>query len=82
MTTTDTEPAQASITPAQIRTINAARTALGEIAKANHMNFDTQASGMIYALADTADAGLFQLLNWYDSYTPAQLTEAQLHNRV
>jgi hypothetical protein len=81
MTTTSTEPTHAIITPAQVRTINAARTALGAIVETNHMDFDTQASGMIVALADTADAALFQLLNWYASHAHGELTEAQLHNR-
>ncbi len=82
MSTTDTEPRAAVITPAQIKTINAARTVLAEILRTNHYDYDTQASGMVVALADVADGSLFQLLNWYNSHACGELTAEQIHNRA
>jgi hypothetical protein len=82
MSSTDTERRAAVITPAQVRAINRARTALAEIQNANHYDFDTQASGMMVAMADTAGDVLFQLLNWYQNHGHGQLSDSQLHNRV
>jgi hypothetical protein len=69
------------ITDEQVATINAARTALEAIADAAHLKNDSQASGMIFAMAAAAEGDLFQLLNWYSAYAHANLTAAQIHNK-
>jgi hypothetical protein len=68
------------ITAEQVATLNAARTALGTIADTAHLDNDSQASGMIFAMASVAEHDLFQLLNWYDSYAHGGLSKAQIHN--
>lgn len=69
------------ITAEQVATINAARTVLNAIGDNARLEHDTQASGMIYARAEVAEAALFQLLNWVSAYGHAGLSEAQLHNK-
>jgi hypothetical protein len=70
------------ITAEQVATINEARTVLERIAKGAHMDHDSQASGMIYAQADSAADALFRLLVWFDSYAAGGLSKAQLHNEA
>jgi hypothetical protein len=70
------------ITAEQVATINEARTVLTAIARNAHMQHESQASGMIFARAEAAEADLFQLLNWFHSYAHGDLSHAQLHNEA
>jgi hypothetical protein len=68
------------ITAEQVATINEARTVLTAIARSAHMEHSSQASGMIFARAEAAEADLFQLLNGFHSYADGDVSHAQLHN--
>jgi hypothetical protein len=69
------------ITAEQVATINAARAVLATIAHDAHMKHESQVSGMIFARAEAAEQELFQLLNWFNAYGHAGLTDTQLHLR-
>ncbi len=66
------------IEPNEIDLLNEARRALSVIANRARMDYDSQASGMIYGLAERNEHELFILLNYFQNYAHGAIRDDQV----